>query len=233
MDQKRILIIEDDAGIAGLLQTRAERLGADMEIAADGAEGLRRALGEPWDLIVLDLSLPKLDGIDLCRQLRAAGIWLPILMLTSRDDEIDRVLGLEVGADDYVTKPFGLRELEARMRALLRRAVAAKPEDGPSGRRGVRYDDLELDFDLRRCVRAGQRVELTPIEWTIIAVLLSRPGKIFSRDELVASIWGEYDPSFEAPLTKHLSRLRKKLGDDVQQPRFIHTAAGLGYRWGR
>ena len=230
----RLLIVEDEADLSALLQLHLSELPAEVSTAADGEQGLQLALAESWDLIVLDLRLPRLGGLDVCREIRARGRYVPILMLTARMTELDRVLGLELGADDYLTKPFSMLELQARIKALLRRAshfdraaVAAQPDDGAVLEAGP----LRLDRSRRRATLAGQELVLTPREWDLLWFFAEHPGRAFSRAELLDKVWGYGHDGYDHTVNSHINRLRSKLGEDRSGPRFIHTVWGTGYRF--
>ena len=230
----RLLIVEDEADLSALLQLHLSELPAEVSIAADGEQGLSLALTEPWDLIVLDLRLPRLGGLDVCREIRARGVYIPILMLTARVTELDRVLGLELGADDYLTKPFSMVELQARIKALLRRAhhfdreaAASLADDGQV----IELGALRLDRSRRRATLAGEELVLTPREWELLCFFVEHPGRAFSRAELLDKVWGYGHDGYDHTVNSHINRLRTKLGDDRNDPRYIHTVWGTGYRF--
>ena len=230
----RLLIIEDEADLSALLQLHVSELPAEVATAADGELGLQLALAQTWDLIVLDLRLPRLGGLDVCREIRARGLYVPILMLTARMTELDRVLGLELGADDYLTKPFSMLELQARIKALLRRAnhfdrAAAAPlaEEGAVLEAGP----LRLDRSRRRATLAGLELVLTPREWDLLWFFAEHPGRAFSRAELLDKVWGYGHDGYDHTVNSHINRLRSKLGEERSGPRFIHTVWGTGYRF--
>ena len=230
----RLLIIEDEADLAALLQLHLSELPAEVGIAADGQQGLTLALSQAWDLIVLDLRLPRLSGLDVCREIRAQGDYVPILMLTARITELDRVLGLELGADDYLSKPFSMLELQARIKALLRRAThfdrmaaAPTPEEGAVLEAGP----LRLDRSRRRATLAEQELVLTPREWDLLWFFAENQGRAFSRAELLDKVWGYSHDGYDHTVNSHINRLRSKLGEERSGPRFIHTVWGTGYRF--
>jgi DNA-binding response OmpR family regulator len=222
----RVLVVEDEADIAGLIKHALERGGdAQVSIVGSGDTAIRAIGDTPPDLLILDLNLPVLSGLEVCRALRsrAATSRLPIIMLTARTSETDRVLGLDLGADDYVTKPFSLRELSARVRALLRRAQNATAS--PVVYRGT---DLEVDFDAVSVVVAGQPVRLTRREFELLQCLVENRNRVLSRDRLLERVWG-FDISVETrSVDVHVGRLRAKLGPAGKQ---IETVVGLGYRF--
>lgn len=224
---RHILLIEDNDDIARLVELHAATIGCKAHRASDGMAGLAAALRDPYELIVLDLMLPGLDGLEVCRRLRAAGRDMPLLMLTARSAEGDRVLGLELGADDYLTKPFSVLELVARIKALLRRA--------PAGGRLPATDVLALDplrIDLgRREVRVhGREVELTAREFDLLAHFARHPGRVLSRMQLLQQVWGYGHSGYEHTVNSHINRLRAKIERDPNRPEIIETVWGVGYR---
>ncbi len=227
----RLLVIEDEQDIATLLELHLSDLPATVTIARDGPSGLALATEQRFDAIVLDLRLPGLSGLDLCRALRSRGHDVPILMLTARAAELDRVLGLELGADDYVTKPFSLLELQARVRALLRRSAKsgnAAPADVPPN---LACGDLRIDRTQRRAWLAEHELVLTPREFDLLWHFMLHPGRAFTRAELLEQVWGYGHDGYDHTVNSHINRLRAKLGDDRSEARFIHTVWGVGYRF--
>ena len=222
---KRLQLVEDDDGIAELVKESFAREGLQVERFRD-AESALLALGrwEP-DAILLDLGLPGLDGLEFCRIVRRTRR-TPILILTSRREEVDKVLGLELGADDYVTKPFGVRELLARVKALLRRAELP-PEEVR------RFDDLTIDTAQKTVTKAGRAVDLTAMEYRLLELLSASPGRVFSRDEILDRLGEAAHAGYERTIDSHLARLRRKVEDDARSPRFLETVRGLGYRFVR
>jgi DNA-binding response OmpR family regulator len=231
---RNILVIEDEPDIAELIALHLSDLPADVTRASDGPAGLHLASSQPWDAIVLDIRLPGLNGLDLCRELRAQGSHVPILMLTARSGELDRVLGLELGADDYLTKPFSVLELQARVKALLRRAavtarhtaqaVAPKPVAIEQGR-------LKVDREQRRIWLNSLEVVLTPREFDLLWHFVQHPGRVFTRSELLSEVWGQGHDGYDHTVNSHINRLRSKLGDERVEAAFIHTVWGVGYRF--
>jgi two-component system, OmpR family, alkaline phosphatase synthesis response regulator PhoP len=220
----RILVVEDNANLAYGLQTSLELEGHTVEVAADGAEGLRRARGGEPDVIVLDLMLPELDGYRVLKALREEGRSMPVLILTARGEEADKVLGFRLGADDYVTKPFGLLELLARVAALLRRSGAQ------SARRIERVGEVEIDTVARAVRRQGQEVTLTPKEFDLLLALVRRQGAVAGRIELLAEVWGHRAAVLTRTVDMHVAQLRRKLEPDPTNPRHILTVWKAGYR---
>lgn len=225
-DKAHILIIEDNQDLAFGLRTNLEVQGYDVELAGDGLEGLKFAQQTPVDLIVLDLMLPKMNGIDVLRQLRETDRTTPVLILTAKGNEVDKVLGLRLGADDYMTKPFGLMELMARVEALLRRAAVTV-----SGKQAVyRFGDVEIDTEARRVSWDGQEVDLTPKEYGLLLALAGRDGAVATRIELMSEIWGHSSAVVSRTVDTHVAELRRKLEADPSKPRYIVTVRKTGYR---
>lgn len=228
----RVLVVDDDPNIVDVVRRYLEREGFEVETATDGRQGLDRALGDPPDLVILDLMLPGIDGLEVCRQLRALAP-VPVIMLTARGDETDRVIGLELGADDYVAKPFSPKELVARVRAVLRRAAGplAPGPDGASGSNGRLVDgDLLVDIVAHQVTLAGAAVTLTPREFELLAYLMRHPRRAFRREELLEAVWG-YRYGDTSTVTVHVRRLREKVEADPSQPTRVATVMGVGYRW--
>jgi DNA-binding response OmpR family regulator len=204
-------------------------LPAQVTQVHDGAAGLRLATEQHWDAIVLDLRLPGLGGLDVCRELRAQGKRTPILMLTARGSELDRVLGLELGADDYLSKPFSVLELRARIKALLRRSMATAVPAPEVAR--VEAGGLAIDREQRRVRLDGNLLMLTAREFDLLWHFVQHPGRVFTRSELLADVWGYGHDGYDHTVNSHINRLRSKLGDEREQARFIHTVWGVGYRF--
>lgn len=226
---RRILLIEDDRDISNLVRIHLNDLQYEVEQVFDGRGGLLRAMEKQHCLIVLDLMLPNMDGITICQRLRAANVGTPILMLTSKAEEIDKVLGLETGADDYMTKPFSVRELVARVKALLRRMEGAPAPMAQSG--DVDVPGLRINTAKRVVEVHGQRVELTPKEYDLLLHLATHPGVTFTRDELLSKVWGYEFSGYEHTVNSHINRLRNKVERDIAKPEFILTTWGVGYRF--
>ncbi|GAA6166470.1 response regulator transcription factor [Sessilibacter corallicola] len=227
---QRFLVIEDEKDIADLIQLHLSSTTTHVESAQDGLEGLKKATAERWDLIILDLQLPSMDGLEICRQLRSNYNYVPILMLTSRSTELDRVLGLELGADDYLTKPFSILELNARIKALLRRVNMLSDPNHDAGDVLVR-GDLILDKSRRTISLSNKPVDLTAKEFDLLWFFASHPGKAFTRLELLQEVWGYGHEGYEHTVNSHINRLRGKVENDPANPRFIHTIWGVGYRF--
>jgi len=223
-----ILVVEDEAPVARGIQFALQQEGYEVAVAHTGTEGLAVATSQAPDLIVLDVRLPEMDGLEVLRRLRAAGSKAPVLMLTARDDELDKVVGLELGADDYLTKPYSLRELLSRIKALLRRAYGDLAD--AVGGRLIRHRDLLIDLERRRVRRGDRNITLTPTEFEILRHLASRPGRVFSRRELL-ELLRDYEAldQDEKTINVHVSHLRDKIEDDPSQPEFVLTNRGVGY----
>lgn len=228
---RKILVVEDDRDIARLLDMHLRDAGHAVTVAGDGVSGLRTASEQRFDLIVLDLILPGLDGLELCRKLRARPDYTPILMLTARSADIDRILGLEVGADDYLSKPFNIRELLARVKALFRRVDALRSNEPHAGPAAIRINELAIDRESRTVTVRGKPVVLTAKEFDLLAEFALHPGKAYTRGQLLDAVWGaEYD-GYEHTVNSHINRLRDKIEKDPARPRIILTVRGVGYRF--
>lgn len=223
-----VLIVEDEHAVARGIQYALQQEGYTVAVARSGEEGLEFATSQAPDVIVLDLRLPGMDGFDVLRRLRAAGSKAPVLVLTARDDEVDKVIGLELGADDYVTKPFSLRELMSRIKALIRRAYGDLAD--AAGGRVIRHRDLVIDLERRRVQRGNRRIGLTATEFEILRHLASRPGRVFTRRELL-ELLRDYEAldQDEKTINVHVSHLRDKIEDDPSAPQFVLTVRGVGY----
>jgi DNA-binding response OmpR family regulator len=227
-DTTTILLVDDEDSVQKLLTYPLERDGFRVVAARDGEEALARFAEEHVDLVVLDVMLPRLDGLEVCRRLRAASS-VPILMLTARGDELDKVLGLELGADDYMTKPFSVREFRSRVRALLRRATAPRHE--PASDEVIQADGLRIDPARRRVDLDGEPVELTYVEFELLRTLADRPGRVFTRRALLERLWGDADYRDPRTIDVHVRHLREKLERDSRRPEYIFTVRGVGYRF--
>jgi DNA-binding response OmpR family regulator len=224
----RVLVIEDEAAILQGLRDNLEFEGYEVFTALDGIAGLEQIRKHDPHLIVLDLMLPRLSGYELCRKLRAEGVNTPILMLTARGEESDRVLGLDLGADDYVTKPFSVRELMARVRALLRRTAI-----GSGLPNELEFDDVRVDFARYEATRAGRKVELTRKEFGLLRLLAAKEGAVVTRDELLEKVWGYDAMPTTRTVDNHLAALRAKLERDAAEPQHLITVHGVGYKFVR
>jgi DNA-binding response OmpR family regulator len=231
VNKGRILIVEDELDIANLIRIHLGDLGYDIEIAGDGKLGLQRALEGDWSLVILDLMLPEIDGFEVCKRIRAENEALPILMLTARSDELDKVLGLELGADDYLTKPFSVRELTARVKAILRRIKIDHELKTESLSDRFQIGGLTVDFRKRKVELNGEVIELTAKELELLMLFARNPGRAYTRHELLDLVWGYQFVGYSHTVNTHINRLRSKIEDDPSAPKLIKTVWGLGYRF--
>ena len=227
--QKTVLIVEDEKNIVDILRFNLQREGYRTLEAYDGKDGLDKAVSENPDLILLDVMLPQMNGFDVCRALRAQGSNVPVIILTAREEEADKVLGLEIGADDYITKPFSMRELIARVGANIRRTAMAAPASAAACAMPV-SGDLAINTDSHQVFRAGKAIDLTQREYELLKFLASNPGKVFSREALMENVWNYegYVGDVRA-VDVAIRRLREKVEDDPASPQFVVTRRGLGY----
>lgn len=228
---KKILLIEDNPDIAHLLRLHLTDQHMHVEHRAEGDSGLEEALRGRYDLIILDLMLPGLDGIEVCRRLRAEDAYIPILMLTAKSAELDRVLGLEIGADDYLTKPFSIPEMIARVKAILRRVDALGAASGQVGSEVLGVGELELDPDRRQVTRRDQAVELTAKEFDLLWHFARHPGRVYTRAQLLDQVWGYGHDGYEHTVNSHINRLRAKIEADPAHPEYVLTVWGIGYKF--
>jgi two-component system alkaline phosphatase synthesis response regulator PhoP len=229
----KILVVEDEPGIAFSLETDLETEGYEVALVDNGAHAIPRALSEPFDLILLDIMLPEKDGFEICRQLRHRGLKTPIILLTAKTHEAEKILGLDVGADDYVTKPFSPRELRARIRALLRRTAAPAAGNGAadSGDEIQRFGPCELDMTRFELRRNGQRVETTATELKLLAAFVRNRGRLLTRDRLLDEVWGNGIAVTDRVIDNHVVSLRRKIEDAPSIPRYLISVRGAGYRF--
>lgn len=233
---RRILVVEDNLDLAGLLQLHLGDAGFLVDHCSDGREAQQRLAGEPYDLLILDLMLPGMDGLELCRWLRTRPVYIPILMLTAKSTELDRVLGLEVGADDYVTKPFSLRELVARVKAMFRKAMfrrvdalnEAPPESADAP---LEINGLVIDPEKRTVHLKGKEAHLTSREFDLLWHFASHPGRVYNRGQLLDRVWGYGNEGYEHTVNSHINRLRAKIEHTPSRPRYILTVWGVGYKF--
>ena len=223
----RILLVDDEPAIQTLLTYPLRKDGYDVVSAVDGREALERFAEQRFDLVVLDIMLPKLDGIEVCRRLRSRS-QVPIIMLTAKDDEIDKVLGLEMGADDYITKPFSVREFRSRVRATLRRAEMG---GGPPSAEPLEAGDLVIDLERRAVTVRGAEARLTYVEFEVLSALAGAPGRVFTREQLLARIWGDAQYRDPRTIDVHIRHLREKIEAEPSQPEYLFTVRGVGYRF--
>jgi DNA-binding response OmpR family regulator len=222
----KILVVEDEPNMVAGLRDNFEFEGYEVITASDGIEGLRRALEESPDVVVLDVMMPRMSGLEVCKQLRAKRASIPIIMLTARGQEVDKVVGLELGADDYVTKPFSIRELLARVKAILRRtAVVPKDQDQHS------FGDVEVDLRRHRVLRSGKALDISTIEFELLKYFICHSGETLSRDRLLEDVWGYENYPTTRTVDTHLVRLRQKLEPNPEQPQYFLTVHGTGYRF--
>jgi DNA-binding response OmpR family regulator len=226
----RILLVDDEQSIQTLLSYPLRRDGYEVVQATDGRQALERFEEEPFDLVVLDLMLPRIDGLEVCRRLRSQSS-VPIIMLTAKSEEIDKVVGLEIGADDYITKPFSLREFSSRIKAALRRAEMSRPAETAPDEAPLVVRELRIEFPKRTVRVRGMEPQLTYVEFEILSALARAPGRVFTRDMLLARIWG--DSAYRDPRTidVHIRHLREKIERDPKDPEYLFTVRGVGYRF--
>lgn len=226
----KILFVEDNRDIAKLVMINLQDKHLQVEHVADGTVGLDMALSGEYQLVILDLMLPGMDGVDVCRAMRREKVYTPVLMLTARTSELDRVLGLEVGADDYLTKPFSVPELIARVNAILRRSQEYQPQDLTDSS-PLNFGDLQIDPDRRQVALRGQDIELTAREFDLLLHFASHPGRVFTRAQLLDSVWGNGYEGYEHTVNSHINRLRAKIEPDPANPCYVMTVWGVGYRF--
>jgi DNA-binding response OmpR family regulator len=228
----RILVIEDENDISQLVKLHLEDIGCEVKQAFDGIVGLAEAQAQPYSLIILDLKLPGMDGIEVCRRLRGGGRYTPILMLTSKSTELDRVLGLEMGADDYLTKPFSVMELTARAKAIFRRVEMLTSQPGaPAASKVISTRDVTIDLDRHTVTVRGKPVELTAKEFELLAWFARHPGRVYSREQLLDHVWGYQHSGYDHTVNSHINRLRAKIETDPQNPEYVLTVWGVGYKF--
>ncbi len=231
-NEKTVLLIEDDPNIADLVKIHLADLGYALEHRSDGIQGLDTALGENFALIILDLMLPELDGFEVCKKIREQDKQIPILMLTSKTEEMDKVLGLELGADDYLTKPFSIRELIARIKAIFRRIETDNISSGEDPNGGIiRHGDLLIDFEKRKVSVDDTPIDLTVKEFDLLGLFAEHPGRTYNRQELLDLVWGYQFIGYEHTVNSHINRLRNKIEKDSANPEYILTVWGVGYRF--
>ena len=227
MGEQRILVIEDEPDLLRGLALNLKAEGYAVMTASRGDAGVKMAIKDHPDLVLLDVMLPGMNGFDVCRELRRKGFGATIIMLTAKSEEVDRVVGLEIGADDYVTKPFGIRELLARIRVRLRRQYDP-PDKGVSR---LKFGDVDLDFEKHEALRQGRRIEMTGKEFDVLRFLASHRGEIVTRDQLLDEVWGYESYPTTRTVDNHILRIRQKLEDNPSEPRFILSVYGEGYKF--
>lgn len=227
----KVLLIEDDPHIGELVSIHLKDLNCEVEVSADGREGYEKASAGNYSLIILDIMLPGMDGLEVCRQLRADKVNTHILMLTAKSEEIDKVLGLETGADDYLTKPFSIREFIARVKAILRRIKTLNGDPESNASKNLTIENLAIDLVKRKVLLNETKLELTPKEFDLLVLLVSKPGRVYSRNDLLDKIWGYNFNGYEHTVNSHINRLRAKIEPDINNPKYILTSWGVGYKF--
>ncbi|HIE65784.1 MAG: response regulator transcription factor [Nitrospira sp.] len=228
---RRILVIEDDEDIANLVALHLRDSDCEVEIAEDGTVGLALLEADSFDLLILDLMLPGVDGLEICRRIQAKENDTPILMLTARTNELDRILGLEMGADDYLTKPFSVRELLARVKAILRRTDMAKKKSSHEEPKVIHAGGIEVIERKRQVKRDGEFIDLTAKEFDLLWFFMKNPGHVYNRSQLLDRVWGYGHDGYEHTVNSHINRLRSKIESDPSEPRYILTVWGVGYKF--
>jgi len=223
---KRVLVVDDEKLIVKGIRFSLEQEGMEVECAYDGEEALNMALNNQYDIILLDVMLPKMDGFQVCQQVREVS-QVPIVMLTAKGDDMDKILGLEYGADDYITKPFNILEVKARIKAIMRRTSVRDAK--PVASQVIESGDLKIDCDSRRVYIADKEMNLTAKEFDIIELLAKNPNKVYSREKLLSLVWGDDYPGDARTVDVHVRRLREKIEDNPSEPRYVHTKWGVGY----
>jgi len=228
---RRILVVEDDPDISHLLEINLKDIAFQVDVVNNGVDGLNRASNHDYQLIVLDLMLPGMDGLELCRRLRSQSVNIPVLMLTARSSELDRVLGLELGADDYLTKPFSIKELQARVKAILRRVELSAKQLAANPDEKIEAQSLVIDVSGRNVFIDNHAVELTAMEFDLLLHFARNPGRVYSRGQLLDYVWGYSHNGYEHTVNSHINRLRKKIEQNPEQSQYIETVWGVGYRF--
>jgi DNA-binding response OmpR family regulator len=228
---EKILLIEDDPHIGELVSIHLKDLNCSVEIVTDGRAGYEKASTGNYSLIILDIMLPGMDGLEVCRMLRADKVNTHILMLTAKSEEIDKVLGLETGADDYLTKPFSIREFIARVKAILRRIGPLNKETTSHMGEHIERGDLSIDLTKRKVVLKSKTLDLTPKEFDLLTLLAAKPGWVYSRSDLLDKVWGYNFNGYEHTVNSHINRLRSKIEPDINNPTYILTSWGVGYKF--
>lgn len=228
---RNVLVIEDDKDISRLLELHLKDEGYSVTVVADGTSGLRQALSRPFDIVILDLILPGMDGLEVCRGIRNRKDYTPVLMLTAKSTDVDRIVGLEMGADDYLTKPFNVRELLARVKALFRRVEALRTKDAAAPKKRIESGGLVIDPDKRKVTVRGTAVHLTAREFDLLLEFARHPGQVYTRAQLLDKVWGYSYEGYEHTVNSHINRLREKIEENPAKPRHILTVRGVGYRF--
>ncbi len=229
---RKVLIIEDDPDISELVEIHVTDLGYELDCAQDGLSGVKKFDDGEYDLVILDLMLPKLGGLEVCKHIREVDKQTPILMLTAKSEELDKVLGLELGADDYITKPFSIREFIARVKAIFRRIEADKSTSkNERDNEVIVFGELTVDLPKRKAILDGETLDLTAKEFDLLVMFASNPGRAYERQQLLDVVWGYQYTGYDHTVNSHINRLRSKLEKDPSNPRFIKTVWGVGYRF--
>lgn len=229
---RKVLIIEDNIDIAHLLKVNLSDIACQVQVAHDGRQGLKLALEQEYDLIILDLMLPQLDGIEVCRSIRQKNSYIPILMLTAKTSELDRVLGLEIGADDYMTKPFSIRELLARVKAIFRRLDLVQPANAEAAEANkISVGNMDINIEKRKVTINGDAITLTAREFDLLVHFACHPGRVYSRPQLLDQVWGYGHDGYEHTVNSHINRLRAKIEIDPARPEYVLTVWGVGYKF--
>jgi len=228
---RNVLVVEDDKDIAHLLDLHLRDEGYSVTVVSDGKTGLAQALSKPYDIVILDLILPGMDGLEVCRGIRNRKDYTPILMLTAKSTDVDRIVGLEMGADDYLTKPFNVRELLARVKALFRRVEALQAKDPAVPLKEIESGDLVIDPEKRKVTVRGNPVHLTAREFELLQEFARHPGRVYTRAQLLDKVWGYSYQGYEHTVNSHINRLREKIEKNPAKPRYILTVRGVGYRF--
>lgn len=229
--REKLLVVEDDPAIQRMISDYFRHVGYEVLTAGDGEIGVRLALNDQPTVMILDLMLPKIDGLTVCRQVRERYPTLPIIMLTAKDDVVDKVLGLEMGADDYMTKPFSLRELEARLKSVLRRTRAKVSDKQDSDQAPIVRGNLRIDPARREVTIGGRAVDLTPKEFELLSLFASHPGRVYSRKFLLENIWDYTYSGYDRTIDSHINRLRAKIEENPDEPKMVLTVWGVGYKF--
>lgn len=227
----KVLLIEDDPHIGELVSIHLKDLKCEVEVCTDGRDGYEKASSGNYSLVVLDLMLPGMDGLEVCRQLRADKVNTHILMLTAKSEEIDKVLGLETGADDYLTKPFSIREFIARVKAILRRLKTLSGDSKSDAEAHLSIENLNIDMVKRKVLLKDKKLDLTPKEFDLLVLLATKPGRVYSRNDLLDKVWGYNFNGYEHTVNSHINRLRAKIEPDINKPKYILTSWGVGYKF--
>jgi len=227
----KVLVIEDDPKIVDLLEIHLKDLSCDLLKSHSGEEGLALVKSNSVDLVILDVMLPGIDGIEVCRRIRSEQIKVPVLMLTAKSEEIDKVLGLEIGADDYLTKPFSIREFIARVKAIFRRTQMMEESRSADGKNQLEFGELQIDVEMRKVIVGEKKIDLSPKEFELLVLLASNAGKSYSRSRLLNLVWGYDFEGYEHTVNSHINRLRSKIEPDMANPSYILTTWGVGYKF--